>query len=510
MRDPDRRRWAIWAVGATVLALALAAAPACRSAPPRDTLTVLITSDPTSLDPNREIDLVTDSVLFNAFEPLVGFDSDLHARPILAESWEHPTPERWRFRLRKGVRFHDGSPFDAEAVRASLMALKAQPDLEASQFLTVIRAIEVVDADTVDLVTHEPRSILSTLPFVYVTKPNGTGQFPPLVGTGPYRVTEWTPQQRVVLERWDRHWAPPPPVRRAVFVPVPDPEARLARLQAKEADISYGIPPRHAVAAPPTSAPGAEPSVRFVRRAGLTVFYLVFNLRPRPPNPFLDIRVRQALHLAIDRAAIVRDVLHGAGNVATQPVAPLVFGFDPALPPPAVDRERAKVLLAEAGHGRGLATRLDFPSGRLAVAQRLQSQLAAVGVTLELNPLSPDHAYELASGAPLFLAGWGCSTGEASEFFEFCLHTPTSGRGAGNYGAYSNPELDQIAETNGAVLDARARRSMLQRAARIVMKDLPILPLYVEDDVYGVAPGVRFAARADSEIRLTDVSFDPR
>jgi peptide/nickel transport system substrate-binding protein len=484
--------------------LVLASLAAGCSAPPqprRDTLTVLLASDILSLDPNREIEQVTDSVLANVFEPLVGFDQELEARTVLAESWEHPSPERWRLNLRGGVTFHDGAPLTPELVRDALRRLKDGPSEEAAQFLSEVREIDVGPGNSVDIVTAQPRAILASLPGLYITKPNSASDFPPLVGTGPYRLVEWKAEQQVVLERWPGYRGPAPVFRRVVFAPVPDGTERVARLADGRADIAYEVPPQ--------AGPREPPGVRFLTRPGITVFYLGFNLRDVPTNPFRHLRVRQALHLAIDREQLLERGLMGQGAVATQPVAPAVFGYDPDVPRPRYEPLRARGLLQEAGYPRGFRARLDLSAARLPVARVLQEQLRAVGVALDLNPLEQDGVHELASAgkSDLFLVGWDCSTGEASEFYEFCLHTPAGQYGKGNYGRYSNPTVDEIAETNGAILDQRLRRRLLQKAAVIAMEDLPVLPLWVHDDVYGVRADLTFRLRADATIRLADVRW---
>lgn len=486
---------------AALLVLAILAA-ACSTAKPRkDSLTVLLNADILSLDPNREIEQVTDSVLANVFEPLVGFDQELEAVTMLAESWEHPTPERWRLHIRRGVTFHDGVPLTPELVRDALLHIKDAPSEEAAQFLSEVREIAVAPDNSVDIVTAQPRAILANLPGLYITKRNSASDFPPLVGTGPYRLTSWKAGEQVVLERWPGYRGAKPVFSSVTFVPVPDGAERVARLAGGRADIIYAVPLEQA---------GQEPAgFRYLSRPGLTVYYLGFNLRASPTNPFHDLRVRQALHLGIDREDMLERGLSGKGAVATQPVAPSVFGYDPDVPRPRHDPVRARQLLAEAGHARGLRARLDLSNARLPVARVLQEQLRAVGVQLDLNPLEPDGVYQLAEAgkSDLFLIGWDCSTGEASEFYEFCLHRPQGQYGKGNYGGYSNPEIDRIAETNGAILDQRARRRLLQKAAVIAMEDLPVLPLWVRDDVYGVRADLTFRLRADAAVRLADVRW---
>lgn len=483
------------ACGPPLAVLLLVGALAC-ARPSERPLTVLLVNDILSLDPNQEAESVTDSVLFNVHEPLVGLDEDLKFRMVLAESYEHPSPERWRFRLRKGVRFHDGTPLSAETVREALLGVRQGPRQEASLFLSQIRDIVVTGPDTVDLVTREPRAILASLPFLYISRKGADGTF---VGTGPYRVSQWARGKKIVLERFDEYWGGRARFRNVQFVPVATADDRLARLQRGEADIAYGLTPEQATR--PT------PGVSFVRRAGLSVFFLSLNVRDKPGNPYRDLRVRKALHLALDRQALLDTALEGTGAVATQPIAPLVFGFNPELPVPARDLAAARRLLAEAGHAQGFRTRLDFGLGRVRFAELLRDQLAEVGVTVELNPLPVEALYERAEGgqSEIVLAGWDCSTGVASEFFEYCLHTPRQGYGIGNYGGYSNPVIDEIAETNAAILDQRKRQAVLQRAAAVAMADLPVLPLFVEDDIYGTRPGLFFKPRADSEVRLFDV-----
>lgn len=446
---------------------------------------------------------MTDGVLSNVYEPLVDLDADLRPVPVLARSWEHPQPERWRFRLRPDVRFHDGTPLTAEVVRAAIEALRAGPaQAEAAQFLNHVREVVVVDPLTLDLVTREPRALLASLSFFHVTKPNAAGRFPPLAGTGPYRLKERQEGRHVSVERWDEHWGPRPLVGFAAFVPVASAPERLARVERGEADVAAGVPPE--------LARGRDSGrVDVVRGPGLTVTYLGFGLRPGASGPFGDPRVRRAFHLAIDRGELLRRALDGSGSVATQPVAPRVFGFDPRLPAPVHDPAEARRLLAAAGHARGLRIRLDHPDDRYQAARVLQEQLARVGVTLDLAGMRRGELWDRAATSVLFFAGWDCATGEASEFFEFALHTPGRGYGGANYGGFSHRRLDEIVETNTAALDPRVRQGLLQEAASIAMEELPVLPLYVEDDIYAVRRGLRLSPRADNALRLADVRVVP-
>ncbi len=481
-----------------VLALALLPLAQCQRAPARDSVALVLPGEMRSLDPNQQTEAVTDSVLFNVYEPLVGFDENLRVQTLLAQSWEHPSPERWHFTLRPGVRFHDGSPLDAAAVRDALLALRGSPR-EAADALSHVTDVVATSDHEVEIVTREPRALLGSLASLYITRPSpgAPGGF---VGTGPYRLVAGRGHDDVVLGRWSGYWGGPPAVREARYRAHTDPRRRLEAVASGEADIAYAIPADLARA--------ARPGMRIVHHPGLAVYYVGVDVRPLPGNPLRDVRVRRALNLAIDRPPIIRELLLGAGDVATQPVAPAIFGYDPGLPPPAHDVEKARALLAEAGHPHGLRTALVFATARRAFAERLRTDLARIGVDLLLEEVaSGGEVYAMADSgaAPLFLVGWNCTTGEASEFFEYCLHTAAPGYGRGNYGHYSNPEIDRIAESNSAILDQRERQVVLQRAAQIAMTDLPILPLWVQDDLYAVRDGVTFTPRADGEVRLLDV-----
>ena len=187
--------------------------------------------------------------------------------------------------------------------------------------------------------------------------------------------------------------------------------------------------------------------------------------------------MRRALHLAIDRPALVDSLLRGQGRAASQPAPADVFGFDPALPEPRYDPEAARGLLREAGWARGLKARLDVASDRSDAARLIASQLSRVGVALEINAVPRDVVYQLGSSgkSALYFMGWNFVSGESSEFLEYCLHSPGTKLGLTNYGGYANQRLDRIAEENPSVLDPLERQKLLFEAARIAMAELPVL-----------------------------------
>jgi len=470
--------------------------------PPRtNSLTVLLPEDILSIDPNQEFETITDSVLFNVYEGLVGLDEDLHLQPVLAESWENPTPEEWRFHLRKNVRFHDGSPLNSAAVRDALLRVKNSSDLDTSTFLTSADQIRILDENTISIVTQKPFAILYKLPFIYIAKPVSGGTFPNLVGTGPFRLIQWNQNKYVTLAYWEKYYGAPPDFQNIRFIPITDTTERYEHLKKHQADIMYGMPAEWAM----QKAPG----IKIVQRPGITVYYLGFDVSESKETPFRDVRVRLAIHLAVNRHEIVSKGLLGFGTIATQPIAPFVFGYDPGLKEPEYNVKRAAALLAESGHANGFSARLDFNLPRERAAALIQQQLRSLHIDLQLNPLLKTAFYDLleAEKSDIFLAGWDCTSGDASEFYEFCLHSPSQGFGLGNYTHYRDPQIDEIVEINTSVRDERRRRELLQKAAAITMRDLPVVPLYIENDIYAARDYIEFEARADSEIKLKDVHY---
>jgi peptide/nickel transport system substrate-binding protein len=433
----------------------------------------------------------------------VGFDDKLGIRTMLAESWEHPKPEQWRFRLRPGVRFHDGTPLTAPLVRDALLAIQQVKGSEAAEFLSQVVDIAAVDDRTIDLFTAEPRALLSSLPVIYIVKKNAGGAFPPLVGTGPYRVARYANATgQVDLERTRDYWGERPEFDKVTFQAVKDPAQRLRQLDRGDADIAYDVPPQ--LASRLTRA-------RLVRRPGVTLYYLGLDLRPGRDNPLNRKPVRQALHRAIDRSRIVQEAQKGMAAIGHQTAPSSVFGFDPRLVAPPADPAAARALLAQAGYPAGFALTIDAAREVLPAAQLVAAGLSGVGLRVEVREGARHEVWDRAQQgrSQAFIVGWSFTSGESGEFYEFCLHTPTGAYGFFNYGRYSNPQIDKVAEGNGAVLDASERQRLLQKAAAIVMDDLPVLPLYVSDDIYGVGPGVRFRPRPDGEIWLPDVRAEP-
>ncbi|MEW6368028.1 MAG: ABC transporter substrate-binding protein [Acidobacteriota bacterium] len=474
----------------------------------RRVLRVAQESDAFCLDPQRLNETTTLSVLENIFESLVTQDSNLKVMPALAAGWETPDERTWRVHLRRGVMFHDGREMNSTDVKFSYDRVLASSDSGFRNALNSVESVAVVDPYTVDVKLKEPYGVVANLGSIYILPADyiqGKGEaffaeHP--IGTGPYRFIEWERGESLRMAAFEDYWRG----RRAdfdqmVFYPITSAEERLRKLEREEIDIAAQIPFRR------------EPPVNYrtFSEPALHVFYIGFDVtRPKTPhadtpgNPFRDPRVRHAFLYGIDTGALLDDVFGGRGYVATQLVTPSIFGFNPAIKGPRYDLARATELLAEAGYpaGFGAALTLQFP--RRQVGQFLQQALSKLNVRLSLDLVSKEEFYRKldTQDASMYLLGWSCTSGDASELFEYVVHAPDAERRLGirNVFGYSNPRVDEMFETSIRTVDSKERLKLLQDAMVLVMDDLPWMPLYITESIYGVSTKVAWTPRLDDHI----------
>jgi peptide/nickel transport system substrate-binding protein len=349
-------------LGALLLAL-LAASPGAASAQAAGELRVALPWTPENLDPTMNLASIRAKVGVSMFDSLVGRDSDNRIVPQLAESWRALDDRTWQFRLRRGVVFHDGEPFNAEAVRFTFERVldPGQKSPNRANVGEVARAV-VVDGYTVNLVLRQPYAPLVNrlidfpiVPPRYTAEKGNQGLALRPVGTGPYRFVELVKDEHLIVEAFDQHWRGAPKVRRIVFKPIPEPFTRAAALRNHEVDLIDTVPPNLATELERVGG------IRVQRVPSSWIIYLGLNAFRKPLS---DVRVRQALNYATDVDAIVRSVLDGNGRRLDGPFTPHMFGFDPTVKGYAPDPARARRLLAEAGYPDGLDITLEAPAGR--------------------------------------------------------------------------------------------------------------------------------------------------
>ncbi|MCU0606634.1 MAG: ABC transporter substrate-binding protein [Candidatus Edwardsbacteria bacterium] len=487
--------------GRRLAALGLAGllALSCGTGPRRDAV-VAMEDDIITLDPYLHDDSITHSVLANIYDALVAFDRELRLVPSLAERWENPDDLTWRFHLRPGVTFHDGRPLSAADVKYSLERARRG---KVGHYLSMVREVRAVDSLTVEVLTRRPYPVLlNKLTFIAIM-PAGTPEpvAAPL-GTGAYRFVSYRRGAGMTLEARPSHWRGRPAIERATFTVLPEDSARLRALLDGRVDLIRDLDERD------LDRIKDRPEVEIISRPGLGVSLLGVNTALGGPLRNRD--VRRAVFWALDPAALVAASGMSAGPI-NQLVSPYVMGYMSEDEYRRPDRARAAQLLRRAGYPRGLA--LELETSKTAADQigaELSRQLSLVGIRLTVRGLDwPELSGRMdRRQSAFFLVGWSCSSGDASDLFDACLRTPdTLGHGSANWGGYRNPALDRLIERSGQTLDSRERIDLLHRAMRLTLEDMPLIPLYVRDRMYGRRAGLSFSPRQDGRIRLDELSW---
>ncbi|MEO6326240.1 MAG: ABC transporter substrate-binding protein [Thermoanaerobaculia bacterium] len=472
-------------------------------------LHVVWSSDVLSLDPNQQFEFATDTLSMNVFEPLLRYDRKLSFTPVLAERWEITDGKTWRFHLRPGVKFHDGTPLSAEDVVFTVERIRSRPSSGLYPYLTGLTSIRAVDASTVEVISDRPAGLLSILSFVYILPRKliqGRDEkafFQHPIGTGPYRFERWVPQQTVWLEGFAEHRDGRPSFGKVVFLHLKEKESKWEAAKAHSPAIIFS----------PSRSTWKEhendSAFRLVTRPGIAVHYLVCNMKPSAANPLADRRVREALHAAIDYPRLTEKVSGKQAFAASQYVTADIIGFNPSLSVPVFEKGKAARLLTEAGHAKGLDLTLSYIEGVSPLVDEVVVQLGESGVRVTQSPLKSATFYERVNRCEteLSLAGWFCSTGDASELFEGNFGSSvTSARGGGPSGCgYGGASIDAAMDRIAKTLDTAARRDLLQQLMKRVVDDLPWIPLIIPYDRYALTAGLTWEPRGDGEIYLPDV-----
>lgn len=489
------------------LCIALAAlALSCRPSPHQDELVIANRGLPLCLTPHLKSELISVSAQGNMFEALVEFDPAMKIRPLLAEAWENPDDLTWVFRIRPGVLFHDGTPMRADDVVYSLNRAKSFAASELKSNFVAVDTIFKADERTVVIRTRRPYPILLNkllgafvIPARYHQKYGDAGFEQAPLGTGPYRFQSFDRRRGLRMQRWERYWGPRPDFRQVTITRYGHPQEIAPLLGQGGADIVNELPPAAAQGLLDSPISG----YRLERRPGLALRYLGLNTAAKQ---FSDRRVRQAISLAVNRQALVGQCVLGFGTPASQLVPQAIFGYNPALPDLRHNPEGARRLLKAAGYGRGLRLSLLLPDTRLTFGQELQRQMARAGIELELNVKEREEFFDAQDTSSFFLLGSVSISGDASDLFDDVIHSPRGGYGRDNQHRYRNPSVDRLIEASSGYLDQAQRLKSLQEIMRLVMADLPRIPLYVEDEVYAVSERLSWQPRSDLMIYAKEVN----
>jgi peptide/nickel transport system substrate-binding protein len=510
------------ALVALMLGLGMAAPAAAQ---PAGTLVVGLVAEPVNLDPAQVTDLNSNRVGRRIVETLVTFpDESTQIVPGLAESWTVSRDGlRYTFKLRQGVGFHDGTPLDAEAVKFSIER-QINPEHPfnklgkypfANYFFGNVKAVEVIDPSTVEFVLKEPRAsflAILTAGAASVVSPTavkklGVDYALQPVGTGPFRYVAWDRGQRVVLEKNARYWKHPVKLERVIYRPIVEDQARLTELLTGALDLIVGTPPDF------VAQLENNPKVTLLKQVGAHVWYLGINNQKKP---FDDKRVRQALNYAVNKEAIVRDVLKGTGSLSAGPVLPGTWSADTGLKPYPYDPERAKKLLAEAGYPAGFTTSMWVPesgSGMqspVAMATVMQSNLKAVGVnvTLQTFEWGAFIAKLRSKEQELFALSWMAGNEDPDMVMYPLLHSSQWTPGGPNRALYKNDKFDDLLHQARLTTDQAKRAELYRQAQRILADDPPWI--FVDHEIQTAVHSKRvqgFKLHPSFDLRVETISL---
>ena len=468
--------------------------------------------DVMSMDPYMLNESLLLGFMGNVYEGLTGRGKGLETAPELATDWKQTAPTVWRFNLRKGVKFHDGSPFTADDVIFSYERARGDGS-DVKSYVALIREIRKIDATTIDIITTEPFPILpqtvsqwyilskswceknNTLRPVDVRKGTENYASNHANGTGPFALKSREPGVKTVLVPNTNWWGKAEHnVTEAVFTPIANDATRVAALISGEIDMMQPVPlqdvPRVQAAANLKVIQGPELRTIFLGMDQKRDELLYSNIKGR--NPFKDRRVRQAFYQAIDIDAIRSRIMRNAATPTALMVAPAIRGFAPALNKRlAHDPEAAKKLLADAGYPTGFEVGMNCPNDRYVndaeICQAVASMLAKVGIKVNLvaEPKALFFPKVLRRDTSFYLLGF--TPLESHNALFALMATPgEGGQGQFNFGAYSNPKLDALTKQIASEIDQTRRNAMIAEAFRLHQDDIGHIPLHQQMLTWGL------------------------
>jgi len=457
------------------------------------TLTVSIGPDITTLDVQKQGKMIDMNVLLQIFDTLLTMDENGQIAPNLATEWRNVDPLTWEFKLRQDVKFHNGEPFNAEAVKFSIDRLLDPATKSPIMELQYVTSVDVIDEYTVQIKTSLPDPIIPAkltlfpgcvVPPQYIKEVGDEGFAAHPVGTGPFKFVEWVKDDHVTLERNPDYWGEKAKVDRLVFKAMPNDASRVAALQAGDVDLITNVPP--------DSIPVIEstPGLKVLSVPGTRAFYVVLNTK-NPDSPLAKKEVRQAMNYALDVPTLIDTVLGGHGQQIATLIPPAMFGYTDTVKPYEYNLEKAKQLMAEAGYPDGFEVTMDVTSGSYLkdkdTAIAIAGMLEKIGIKVNVNVM------ENAS----FVAGLRAQTLNDMYFIGNLAWTMD---GFNNlqafvktdrvYSRFSNAEADELIDIEEQSTDPQVRLEAFQRLQEILKEEAPFLYLWVGNQIYAMSDKV--------------------
>lgn len=527
-------------LGVTAVAMAALAGPAMA-----EDITIGVRTEPSSMDPYFHNLSPNNSMIGHVFARLVDFDSNQQLFPSLAESYKALDDTTWEFKLRPGLKFHDGSDLTVDDVIYSFERADGYTGGNSSfRIYTKGKTLKKIDDLTVQITTEGPYPLMPndlTTVMIMSSEAKGTGS-PDVnkgveasdfndgtaaIGAGPYKFVEWKKGDRLVLEKYEGYVGPlAQPWDKVTFKFIPSEPARVAALLAGDVDMIDNVPT--------SDIATLEKNKDVALSAGVSnrIIYLHLDqFREKSPfvtdkegnpldkNPLKDPRVRKALSMMINRPAIVERVMEGVALPAGQLLPDGFFGRSPTLKPEKYDVAGAKKLLAEAGYPEGFGLTIHGPNDRYIndakICEAIGQLLSAAGIPTKVVTMPKNVFFSRASkgadGDPEFsfvLVGWGSGTGEASSPLKSLLATfdPSKGWGASNRGRHSDPKVDALIAQALATVDDEKRGKLLAEATDIsIGENQGIIPLHYQVNTWATRAGLKYSPRTDERTTAYDL-----
>ena len=506
----------------------LTTAPAYLAA---ETLSVGIRVPPTAFDPQLSgvsSDYAYNSHVFNML--FYQHATTLQPIPHLATSAKLIDDRTWELQLRRGVKFHNGADFTAADVAFTFQRLPNVPNSDrlSANFASPVKKVEIVDPHTVRLITDVPTpDMVHRLMFVSIicacVGPNPTTEDfnngKATIGTGPYKFVEWKRGNQAVLDRFDGYWGDKPEFERIVLREMPNDAGRVAALQAGDVQLIDFVPPLDVkrLKQSQTVTVQSETSAR-------VIFLQLDTLRDNSPqvtdaagqpmtkNPLKDLRVRQALKMAVNQDIIISRVMDGLATKVTQGVPVGIFGHDPKIPAAKVDAAGARKLLADAGYPNGFGLTLSCPNDRYVndadICQAVGQMWSQIGIKAKIDaaPKSVFFRRLLNSELSAYLLGWGNNNGMSISFMQDVVATRNKEKARGSWNSvYSNPALDVEIDRAISAMDPKVQEPLLQAVMAKAVEDVAFIPLHAQQVVLATKAGLKAVPRGDEGTLASDV-----
>ncbi|HYB43001.1 MAG TPA: ABC transporter substrate-binding protein [Candidatus Methylomirabilis sp.] len=463
-----------------------------------------------TMDPHLSGSKIDRQVYHNIYEPLVTLDDKLGIKPGLAESWRQPDPRTLVLKLRSGVKFHDGTDFDADACRFNFNRMRSEPKSVRKGEVASIESVEVVDAYTVRLGLKRPdAALLATLtdragmmvsPKVVQERGGELERNARGAGTGPFQFVEWVKDDHILLRRNDAYWNKQggPYLDQIRYRPIPDDTVKLQSLQSGEIDVMDYVQPRD------VAAVKADRNLVAVDVPSLADFaYQLNHTRP----PFNAKPLRQAVAYALDLDRIVKGVWLNVGVPANGPIPPTSWAYDAATPPIKRDLTRARARLAEGGKPDGFSFTMTTNNIPINVqeAEVMQAQLAEVGIGMKIRLV--DAATLISDGNAknfeMISFQWSGRPDPDGNTYQFFHTTPGTSL---NWSGISNPQIDALLDRTREVSSQGERKKLFGELTRILQDELPMVFIIHPVEPKAFSPRVQgYDPVPDGMMRFKDV-----